>query len=60
MAMLAQGQFAAFLTGDKKERESILEQLTNTEQFSRYGEAIKNLFDRAKAARTHAEIAFEA
>lgn len=48
MAMLAQGQFAAFLTGDKKERESILEQLTNTEHFTAYGEAIKRLFDRAK------------
>ena len=31
MAMLAQGQFANFLTGDKKEREAILEQLTNTQ-----------------------------
>ena len=49
MAMLAQGQFASFLTGDKKEREAILEQLTNTEHFSRYGEAIKNLYDSAKS-----------
>ncbi|MDE6806429.1 MAG: AAA family ATPase, partial [Muribaculaceae bacterium] len=49
MAMLAQGQFASFLTGDKKEREAILEQLTNTEHFSRYGEAIKNIYDSAKS-----------
>ena len=49
MAMLAQGQFATFLTGNKTEREAILEQLTNTERFSKYGAAIKNLFDRAKA-----------
>ncbi len=47
MAMLAQGQFASFLTGDKKERESILEQLTNTEHFTAYGEAIANLFKKA-------------
>lgn len=44
MAMLAQGQFAAFLTGDKREREAILEQLTDTARFSRFGEAIKNIF----------------
>lgn len=44
MAMLAQGQFAAFLTGGKLERELILEQLTNTEKFTKYGEAIENLF----------------
>ena len=50
MAMLAQGQFATFLTGNKTEREAILEQLTNTERFSKYGAAIKNLFDRAKAS----------
>lgn len=49
MAMLAQGQFASFLIGDKKEREAILEQLTNTEHFSLYGEAIKNLYDSAKS-----------
>ena len=40
IAMLAQGQFAAFLTGKKEERESILEQLTNTERFTLYGQAI--------------------
>ena len=58
MAMLAQGQFAAFLTGEKKERESILEQLTNTEHFSRYGEAIKSLYDKAKAANITAQVAY--
>ena len=50
MAMLAQGQFANFLTGDKKEREAILEQLTNTQHFSAYGEAIKSLWTKAKEA----------
>lgn len=51
MAMLAQGQFASFLTGERKEREAILEQLTNTSRFSLYGAAIKNLFDNAKAEK---------
>ncbi|MDE6010505.1 MAG: SMC family ATPase [Muribaculaceae bacterium] len=50
MAMLAQGQFAAFLTGEKSEREAILEQLTNTERFSRYGEAIARINGTAKSA----------
>ncbi len=57
MAMLAQGQFAAFLCGEKKEREEILEQLTNTSIFSAYGMAIKNLFDRAKKTKELAENA---
>ena len=48
MAMLAQGQFASFLVGDKKEREAILEQLTNTQLFTEYGEAIKSIFGRKK------------
>ncbi len=48
MSMLAQGQFAAFLTGQKGEREKILEQLTDTQHFSRYGEAIKNIWQRVK------------
>ena len=48
MVMLAQGQFAAFLTGKKDERQDILEQLTNTEHFSAYGEAIARLFKGAK------------
>ncbi|MBR4390732.1 MAG: SMC family ATPase [Bacteroidales bacterium] len=55
MAMLAQGQFASFLTGDKKERESILEQLTNTEQFSRYGTAINNLFKKAEIQKNRCQ-----
>lgn len=59
MAMLAQGQFAAFLTGDKKEREEILEQLTNTEIFSYYGTAIKNLFDKAKGVEKEIRTRFE-
>ena len=48
MAMLAQGQFASFLTGDKEERETILERLTNTKRFSDYGTAITNLYRHAK------------
>lgn len=48
MVMLAQGQFAAFLTGKKDERQDILEQLTNTERFSEFGDAIDRLFKRAK------------
>lgn len=59
MAMLAQGQFAAFLTGDKKERESILEQLTNTEHFTAYGKAIKSLYDTAKSNRETAQVAYD-
>ncbi len=48
MAMLAQGQFATFLTGKKEERERILEQLTATDIFSRYGEAISSLYKTSK------------
>ncbi|MDE6560204.1 MAG: AAA family ATPase [Muribaculaceae bacterium] len=48
MAMLAQGQFATFLIGKKEERERILEQLTATDIFSRYGEAISNIYKKAK------------
>ena len=59
MAMLAQGQFASFLTGDKKERESILEQLTNTAHFTQYGNAIKSLFDKAKASKSEVQTAYD-
>ena len=59
MAMLAQGQFAAFLTGDKAERESILEQLTNTEHFTAYGKAIKSLFDQAKDEHAKVKVEYE-
>ena len=55
MALLAQGQFANFLCGSKDERTSILEQLTNTEHFSRYGEAIHRLFTNAKSEKNAAE-----
>ena len=55
MAMLAQGQFANFLCGKKDERTAILEQLTNTEQFSRYGTAIQNLFTKAKEEKKTAD-----
>lgn len=59
MAMLAQGQFASFLTGDKGEREQILEQLTNTSRFSDYGTAISNLFSRARAAYHEISMQYE-
>jgi len=59
MAMLAQGQFAAFLTGDKKEREAILEQLTNTEHFTAYGKAIESLFKKAKEEKGKVETQYE-
>ena len=58
MAMLAQGQFATFLTGDKTEREAILEQLTNTERFSKYGAAIKNLFNKAQTTYTQTQTEY--
>ncbi|MDE5663871.1 MAG: AAA family ATPase [Muribaculaceae bacterium] len=60
MAMLAQGQFAAFLTGEKREREQILEQLTDTGMFSRYGEAIANIHKRASAEAADARRRHEA
>lgn len=50
MAMLAQGEFASFLTGQKTEREAILEKLTDTQHFTNYGEAIKKIYERYKAA----------
>lgn len=61
MVMLAQGQFATFLTGECKEREDILEQLTNTHIFSSYGEAIKRLFKNAEGnQKTASELYFAA
>ena len=59
MAMLAQGQFAAFLTGEKKEREVILEQLTNTAHFSEYGKAVTSLFKKHEKAVELARKAYE-
>ena len=59
MAMLAQGQFANFLTGDKKEREAILEQLTNTQHFTAYGEAINSLWKKAKEAQTTIQTQYD-
>lgn len=59
MVMLAQGQFATFLTGDKKEREAVLEQLTNTERFSKYGKAIGNLFSKAKKEAEFAKSKYD-
>ena len=59
MAMLAQGQFANFLTGDKKEREAILEQLTNTQHFTAYGEAIQSLWKKAKEAQATIQTQYD-
>lgn len=59
MAMLAQGQFANFLTGGKKEREEVLEKLTQTEHFSEYGRAITNIFNRVAADKNTAETAYK-
>ncbi|MBQ1774134.1 MAG: SMC family ATPase [Prevotella sp.] len=59
MAMLAQGQFANFLTGDKKEREAILEQLTNTQLFSAYGEAISSLWSKAKKQQDNIQTIYD-
>ena len=59
MAMLAQGQFANFLTGDKKEREAILEQLTNTQHFTAYGEAIQSLWKKAKDAQAKVQTQYD-
>jgi len=59
MAMLAQGQFANFLTGDKKEREAILEQLTNTQHFTAYGEAINSLWKKAKDTQTTIQTQYD-
>ena len=55
LSMLAQGQFAEFLCGDRKQREMILEQLTRTERFSRYGEAITQIFKEKKQAKDDLE-----
>lgn len=55
MAMLAQGQFANFLCGGRDERSAILEQLTNTQQFTRYGKVIHKLFADAKSDKTTAD-----
>ena len=59
MAMLAQGQFANFLTGKKDERERILEQLTATDHFTRYGDAISNIFRRTTEAKNLAEKEYD-
>ena len=57
MAMLAQGQFAQFLCGKRDQRADILEKLTNTSIFSKYGTAISSIYkrksDAAKAAEQH-------
>lgn len=59
MAMLAQGQFATFLTGKKEERERVLEQLTATDIFSRYGDAISNIFKKSKQEKEICAKLFE-
>lgn len=55
LSMLAQGEFAEFLCGERKQREMILEQLTRTERFSRYGESINQLYKEKKQSREELE-----
>lgn len=59
LVMLAQGQFALFLTGRKEEREAILEQLTSTERFSAYGAAISNLYAQAKEEHRQQQTVYD-
>lgn len=59
IAMLAQGQFATFLCGDREERADILEKLTNTSIFTRYGTAIKNIHDKKRSAAESAKSALD-
>lgn len=59
IAMLAQGQFANFLTGDKTERSAILEQLTNTAHFSDYGKAITSLWQKAKKEQERIQTQYD-
>lgn len=59
MAMLAQGQFAEFLTGSKDKREVILEKLTNTQIFSKYGETIHTLYSNHKKTKENAETIYQ-
>ena len=59
IAMLAQGQFATFLCGDREERADILEKLTNTSIFTRYGAAIKNIHDKKRSAAESAKSALD-
>lgn len=60
MAMLPQGDFAAFLTGDKDQRESILEKLTNTQLFTSYGVLIKDRAKQLKEQRDKAKTICDA
>ncbi len=59
MAMLAQGQFATFLKGDKDERTAILEQLTNTKRFTTYGKAITSIYQNAKAEKAAKQTQYD-
>lgn len=51
VAMLAQGDFARFLCGERDERSKVLERLTDTAHFSRYGQAIRSLYSSKKNER---------
>lgn len=59
MSMLAQGQFASFLTGEREERSRILESLTNTEHFSAYGKAISELYSKYKRVVENVETEYK-
>lgn len=47
--MLAQGQFAAFMSADEKDKADILEKLTGTEIYTRIGQEIFELMKEAEA-----------
>ncbi len=53
--LLAQGEFAAFIKADDKDRAAILERLTNTERYQKIGERAARRCREAKAAFDQAE-----
>lgn len=59
MVMLAQGQFEKFLCGDKKDRVDVLEKITQTEHFSKYGDTISKLYKKAKHEKEKAESKYK-
>jgi exonuclease SbcC len=58
--LLAQGEFAAFIKADDKDRAAILERLTNTERYQKIGERAARRCREAKAAFDQAEARLQA
>lgn len=56
--MLAQGEFDKFLTGDGRERASILAKITGTEHFKKIGEHVGRHVSAAKSAMNEAEALY--